>query len=136
MTMARSKLVDPELTRVDHGVSRCVRKAFLIRGEDGRQLDHARWLEARLKELGETFAISVISDAVMSNHLHVLVRLDPSAPGPGPPRRSPGAGPASTRRGTPGATPSRSHQNGSPDAPTIRHGSNSCVAACRACRGS
>ena len=77
MTMARSKLVDPELTRVDHGVSRCVRKAFLIRGEDGRQHDHARWLEARLKDLGETFTISVISSAVMSDHLHVFERLDP-----------------------------------------------------------
>ena len=77
MTMARSKLVDPELTRVYHCVSRCVRKAFLIRGEGGQQPDHARWLEARLKELGDTFAISVISYAVMSNHLHVLVRLDP-----------------------------------------------------------
>ncbi len=77
MTMPRSKLVDPELTRVYHCVSRCVRKAFLIRGEDGQEVDYARWLEGRLRELSEAFAISVIGYAVMSNHLHVLVRLDP-----------------------------------------------------------
>ena len=43
-------------TRWYHGVSRCVRKAFLLgEGDQNRRL----WLEKRLDELGETFAVAV-----------------------------------------------------------------------------
>jgi hypothetical protein len=35
------------------------------------------WLENRLEELAEIFAVAVGGFAVMHNHLHVLVRLDP-----------------------------------------------------------
>ena len=74
MAIARAKLVDLTVTRWYHCVSRCVRKAFLL-GEG----DHNRreWLENRLEELAEIFAVAVGGFAVMDNHLHVLVRLDP-----------------------------------------------------------
>ena len=70
MAIARGKLVDLTVTRRYHWVSRCVRKAFLL-GEG----DHNRkeWLE----ELAEIFAVAVGGFAVMHNHLHVLLRLDP-----------------------------------------------------------
>ncbi len=52
------------MTRWYHGVSRCVRKAFLL-GEG----DHNRkeWLENRLEELAEIFAVAVGGFAVMDN---------------------------------------------------------------------
>jgi hypothetical protein len=74
MAIARAKLVDLTVTRWYHCVSRCVRQAFLL-GEG----DHNRreWLENRLEELAEIFAVAVGGFAVMHNHLHVLLRLDP-----------------------------------------------------------
>jgi hypothetical protein len=74
MAIARAKLVDLTVTRWYHCVSRCVRKAFLLgEGDDNRKL----WLENRLAELAEIFAVAVGGFSVMDNHLHVLLRLDP-----------------------------------------------------------
>ena len=74
MTMARSHLVDVSVTRWYHCITRCVRRAFLLaEGPDNRK----EWIEHRLQELAEIFAVSVGGFSVMDNHLHVLVRLDP-----------------------------------------------------------
>jgi putative transposase len=56
MAIARAQLVDVALTRWYHCVMRCVRRAFLL-GEG----DHNRkqWLQNRLEELAEIFAVSV-----------------------------------------------------------------------------
>jgi hypothetical protein len=35
------------------------------------------WIDRRVKELAEIFAVSVGGFSVMDNHLHLLVRLDP-----------------------------------------------------------
>ena len=74
MAIARAQLVDVSLTRWYHCVTRCVRRAFLL-GEG----DHNRkqWLQNRLEELAEIFAVSVGGYSVMNNHLHLLLRLDP-----------------------------------------------------------
>jgi hypothetical protein len=37
------------------------------------------WMENRLQELAEVFAVSVGGLSMMDNHLHVLVRLDPDS---------------------------------------------------------
>lgn len=76
MTIARSKLVDVSVSRWYHCISRCVRQAFLI-GKATPGLGRKAWLENRLKELDKVFAISVGGFAVMDNHLHLLLRLDP-----------------------------------------------------------
>jgi hypothetical protein len=80
MTYPRSTLVPPGAPGVYHCVSRCVRRAFLC-GEDGytgRSFEHRRqWVENRLRELGEVFAVSIWGYAVMSNHLHVVVQTLP-----------------------------------------------------------
>ncbi len=75
MTMARAHLVDSAVTRWYHCVTRCVRRAFLL-GE-GPAGNRKQWIEHRLEELAEIFAIAVSGFSVMDNHLHVLVRLDP-----------------------------------------------------------
>jgi REP element-mobilizing transposase RayT len=55
-------------------VARCVRKAFLLgEGDNNRK----QWIENRLEELSDIFAVAVGGFSVMDNHLHVLVRLDP-----------------------------------------------------------
>jgi hypothetical protein len=56
MAIARAQLVDAAPSRWYHCVTRCVRRAFLL-GEG----DHNRkqWLQNRLEELAEIFAVSV-----------------------------------------------------------------------------
>ena len=74
MTMARSQLVDLEVTRYYHCISRWVRRAFLC----GEGFKHRKqWIEDRIEMLAGSFAVSVCGFSVMDNHLHLLVRLDP-----------------------------------------------------------
>jgi hypothetical protein len=61
MTIARSQLIDPSVTRWYHCVSRCVRRAFLLgEGPDDRK----QWVEDRLEALAEIFAIGVVWPSV------------------------------------------------------------------------
>jgi hypothetical protein len=75
MTIARAHLVDPAVSRWYHCVTRCVRRAFLLGDE---HQDRKTWIEHRIQELAEIFAISVGGFAILENHLHLLVRLNPA----------------------------------------------------------
>ncbi len=75
MTTARKDLVDVEVTRWYHCISRTVRAAFLMADEAGN--DRKQWIEDRLQLLASNFSIAVGGFAVLDNHLHLLVRLDP-----------------------------------------------------------
>ena len=67
MTMARSQLVNVAVTRWYHCITRCVRRAFLL-GEaegDGSRKD---WIEQRLEELANIFAVSVGGFSITDKH--------------------------------------------------------------------
>ena len=80
MTRPRSSLVSVLDTPYYHCINRCVRRAWLC-GEDpltGKSFEHRKpWMLARLKLLTDTFAIDLCAYALMSNHYHLVVRLDP-----------------------------------------------------------
>ncbi len=80
MTYARAHLVDTDNGGFYHCISRCVRRGWLC-GEDsvsGHSYEHRRaWVEARILLLAEIFAIEVFGYAVMSNHYHLVVEVQP-----------------------------------------------------------
>ncbi|MCG8316638.1 MAG: transposase [Pseudomonadales bacterium] len=82
MTQPRSNLISLEDTPYYHCVSRCVRRAFLC-GDDfysGQSYEHRReWITSRLGVLANMFCIEICAYAVMSNHYHVVLRVDQDA---------------------------------------------------------
>jgi REP element-mobilizing transposase RayT len=80
MTRPRSHIAPPDAAGTYHCVQRCVRRAFLCGVDDytGRSFDHRKaWVEARIGLIAECFAVAVHAYAVMSNHLHLVIAIDP-----------------------------------------------------------
>ena len=77
---ARSQIVVEDKVGVYHCIARCVRQAFLC-GADavtGRDYSHRKvWIVDRLRELAGLFAIEVCNYAVLSTHLHIVLRNRP-----------------------------------------------------------
>ena len=63
-----------------HVVQRCVRRAWLAGIDDktGRDFSYRRdWIRRRLEALASVFAIDVLTYAIMSNHMHLILRNRP-----------------------------------------------------------
>lgn len=79
MTIARRKQVCLSVTPYYHCVTRCVRQAYLcgFNEDKKRNYNHRRqWIEDRLLLLTQVYCIDVAGFAVMSNHYHVILRVD------------------------------------------------------------
>ena len=79
MPKPRKALISLEATPYYHCVSRCVRRAFLC-GRDsfsGKSYEHRReWIQERLLELADIFAIDLCGYAIMSNHFYLVLFID------------------------------------------------------------
>ena len=76
----RRESFSPLEVSVQHCIGRVVRRAWLL-GDDpysGKNYDHRKdWVRNRLIHLAAYYGIDVLSYAVMSNHLHVVLRNRP-----------------------------------------------------------
>ena len=79
MTIARNQQISVSETPYYHVVARCVRRAFLC-GEDkvtGKSFEHRRqWLVDRIKFVTSVFDIDVCSYTIMSNHFHIVLKVN------------------------------------------------------------
>ncbi|MGE4502080.1 MAG: hypothetical protein AB7D03_04340 [Thiomicrospira sp.] len=79
MTRARQELISLSDTPWYHLVNRCVRRAFLcgVDSISGQNYEHRReWIEQTMLKLASVFAVDIAAFAVMSNHYHLVVRVD------------------------------------------------------------
>ncbi len=63
-----------------HAIQRCVRRAYLAGVDDrsGKDFSFRReWIRRRMEALASVFAVDVLSYAIMSNHLHIILRNRP-----------------------------------------------------------
>ena len=80
VTRPRKEQISLQDTPYYHVVSRCVRRSYLC-GTDhtsGKSYEHRRrWIENRIRLLSSIFAVDICAYAVMSNHIHIVVKLCP-----------------------------------------------------------
>lgn len=80
MVIARKQQIDSALTPYYHITSRCVRRVYLcgFDSKTGKSYNHRKdWILERLSLLVECYSIGVCSYAVMDNHYHLVLHVDP-----------------------------------------------------------
>jgi REP element-mobilizing transposase RayT len=76
----RAEQFEPAEVCIVHVVQRCVRRAFLAGVDQVSGKDYSfrkEWIRRRMEALASVFAVDVLSYAVMSNHLHQILRNRP-----------------------------------------------------------
>ncbi len=76
----RSEQFSPDEVCIVHTIQRCVRRAYLAGADQqsGKDFSYRReWIRRRLESLASVFGIDVLTYAVMSNHLHTILRNRP-----------------------------------------------------------
>jgi len=83
MTIARKNIIDSEIPGFYHCTNRCVRRTFLCGIDEltGNNYSHRKdWLEARMFDLCKLFSVEIYAYAIMDNHYHIVLHLDPLEP--------------------------------------------------------
>ncbi len=63
-----------------HAVQRCVRRAFLAGVDEISGVDfpfRREWIRRRMESLASVFAVDILTYAVLSNHIHLILRNRP-----------------------------------------------------------
>jgi hypothetical protein len=63
-----------------HAIQRCVRRAYLACVDEKNGVDYSfrrEWIRRRMEALASVFGIDVLTYAIMSNHLHLVLRNRP-----------------------------------------------------------
>ena len=63
-----------------HAVQRCVRKAFLAGVDEKTGIDFSfrrEWIRRRMEALASVFGVDVLTYAILSNHMHLILRNRP-----------------------------------------------------------
>lgn len=79
MTKARESIINVSDTPYYHIMGRCVRRAFLcgIDNATGNDYSHRKqWIVDKVAELSAIYMIDVCSYAVMSNHYHLVLKIN------------------------------------------------------------
>jgi REP element-mobilizing transposase RayT len=82
-SVGRAKRIEefqPSEVGIVHVVQRCVRRAWLtgVDEKSGKDFSHRReWILRRLESLASVFGIDVLTYAIMSNHMHLILRNRP-----------------------------------------------------------
>lgn len=76
----RAEVFNPSEVCIVHCTQRCVRRAYLA-GLDpvsGKDYEFRReWIRCRMERLASVFGIDVLTYAIMSNHMHLVIRTRP-----------------------------------------------------------
>ncbi len=76
----RCEIFSPLEVSILHVVQRCVRRAYLSGFDDvtGKDFSYRKeWIRQRIEKLASVFGIDVLSYAILSNHLHIVLRNRP-----------------------------------------------------------
>ncbi len=77
MTKARKYQLSVKDTPYYHLISRCVRRAFLCGKSGNQSFEHRRqWIVDRMNFLSSIFAIDICAYAIMSNHYHLVIKVN------------------------------------------------------------
>jgi len=79
MTTPRKQLISIRDTPYYHVVTRCVRRAFLAGYDKPSKTDFGhrkQWIVDRMMFLCDVFSINICSYAVMSNHYHMVLKVE------------------------------------------------------------
>ncbi len=76
----RSSVYRPQEIAILHCTQRCVRRAYLsgVDAVSGTDYSYRKdWIRMRIEKLASVFGLDILTYAILSNHLHVVVRSRP-----------------------------------------------------------
>jgi hypothetical protein len=76
----RAEQFDPAEVCIVHCVQRCVRRAYLagVDAVSGKNYEFRReWIRQRMERLASVFGIDILTYAILSNHMHIVIRTRP-----------------------------------------------------------